>query len=107
VKIPKSFKLMGQTIEVTSREKDFIENNDRVAFASYRANEIQLNPFMFPIKQESQKQHAFLHELVHFIIYYSGDTYKAKTDYMHQDEGFIDLTANLLHQAITTMEYES
>lgn len=106
MQIPKRFKLLGQVITVTQRETDFAEATDRVAFASYRMNEIQLNPFMWPHKTQEQREHAFLHELTHFITYYSGCAYKAKTEYMHQDEEFVDLTANLLHQALTTMEYE-
>lgn len=54
---------------------------------------------------ERQEQ-TFMHELVHFIIYHSGAAYRGKDHaVMHQDEAFIDLTAQLLHQALTTMEY--
>ncbi len=106
MRIPVRFKLLGQVISVTRRESDFAENIERVAFASYRMNEIQLNPLLWSSKTPEQREHAFLHELTHFIIYYSGAAYKGKTDYMHQDEDFIDLTANLLHQAIKTMEFE-
>lgn len=106
MKIPSRFKLLGQTITITKRETDFADANDRCAFASYRMNEIQINPFMQLHKNKEQQEQSFLHELMHFIIYYSGVAYKAKTDYMHQDEEFIDLSANLLHQALTTMEYD-
>jgi predicted SprT family Zn-dependent metalloprotease len=105
MRIPKRFRLMGQVIEVTRRESDFIESSDRVAFASYRTNEIQLNPMM-SYKSASQDEHAFLHELMHFIFFYSGAACKGKTKWIHQDEDFVDLSANLLHQALTTMEYD-
>jgi predicted SprT family Zn-dependent metalloprotease len=106
MKIPKRFKLMGQTIEVTDGGNSFIENSDRVAFASYRTNEIHINPLMVH-RTPAMVEHSFMHELVHFILYHSGSAYHSdKQDWMHQDEGFVDLTANLLHQALTTMEYD-
>jgi len=105
MRIPKRFKLMGQTIEVTWDTVHFAEKTDVCGFASYRTNEIQMNPNM-PYKSDSQREQTFLHELMHFVVYHS-QTAKAKDcDYLHQDEPFIDLTAHLLHQALTTMEYE-
>jgi predicted SprT family Zn-dependent metalloprotease len=104
-RVPKRFKLLGQTITVVSDINMFIEKLDVVAFACYRTNEIQLNPAMM-YKNQEQNEHAFLHELVHFILYHAQSAYKNKDSYMHQDEDFVDLTANLLHQALTTMEYE-
>ena len=106
-KIPSSFKLFGQTIKITRNAKDFIESDSRVAFASYRLNEIQLNPMTF-YKTKEQEEQAFFHELIHFIVYYAQDAYHHKDgEPMHRNEGFIDYFANLLHQAITTMEYDS
>lgn len=102
--LPKSFKLFAQTITITSNERDFIESADRVALASYRTNEIQINP-MFLYKNQEQLEHAFLHELMHFVLYYAQDAYRKDLDeLMHRQESFVDLTANLLHQAFTTME---
>lgn len=106
MRIPNRFKLFGQTIKVTSRPEDFIECTDRVASVSYRMNEIQLNPSM-SYKNKDQNEQAFFHELVHIILYYSQDAYKHSDKHMmHQQEPFVDLTAMLLHQAITTMEYD-
>ena len=105
MQIPKRFKLLGQTINVVWDACHFIERTDAAAFASYRLKEIQMNPNV-SYQTEEAKQQTFLHELVHFILYYSESSYQGKTDYMHQDEGFVDLTASLLHQALTTMEYE-
>lgn len=96
---------MAQTIRVTWRPEDFTEAADRIAFASYRLNEIQINPMM-PYKTQEQLEHAFFHELVHFILWFSGPSYKGTKEYMHQDEDFVDLTAHLLQQALATMEYE-
>lgn len=106
MRIPSRFKLFNQTITVTSRAEDFIEHNDWCGIAQYRTNEIQLNPMM-NYKTKEQIEHTFVHELVHFILYYSQDTYKPSEDeLMHQQEAFVDLTALLLHQAICTMEYD-
>ena len=106
MKIPKRFKLMGQTIEV-EYQSDHFRDNGWEGTASYRRNKIILQPNSdaVPLKPEMLEQ-TFMHELVHFVLYHSGAAYTGKRDYMHQDEGFVDLTASLLHQALTTMEYE-
>ena len=36
---------------------------------------------------------------------HAGAAYSGKTEYMHQNEGFVDLVGNLFHQAVTTFEY--
>ena len=104
MKIPKRFKLLGQTIHVVWESQHFVEKTDCIAFACYRKNEIQMNPNM-PYKNDEQMQQTFLHELVHFIIYFSQTTKNKECEYLHEDEPFIDMSAHLLHQAITTMEY--
>lgn len=106
MKIPERFKLMGQTIQVVYSPEKFNEADGRYGFSSYRKNEIQLRPStsVNPLNDEQIGQ-TFCHELMHFIIYHAGAAYKGKEDYMHQDEGFIDLCGQLLHQALTTMEY--
>lgn len=106
MKIPKRFKLMGQTIDVEF-QADHFRDSGWEGTASYRRNKIMLqsNSDAVPLKPEMLEQ-TFMHELVHFILYHSGAAYTGKKDYMHQDEGFVDLTASLLHQALTTMEYE-
>lgn len=108
MRIPKRFKLMGHTIEVIYDARHFIERDAKVAFASYRLNQIQMRPVTeADPRTEEQQGHDFYHELMHFIFYFAGAAYHpAKQEYMHQDEGFVDLTAGLLHQALTTMQYE-
>ena len=104
MKIPKSFKLMGQTINITRQMLDFADAPDRIAYASYRLNEFQFNP-MLPYKNDDQWEHAFYHELMHFIYYFADMSFEDGKGPIHQDERFVNLTANLLHQALTTMEY--
>ena len=108
MKIPKHFKLMGQTIQVVFSPSDFIEKDGYYGFSAYRQNQIQLRPSVptLPLTDEQIGQ-TFCHELMHFIIYNEGFNYKGIEDYMHQEEAFIDLCGHLLHQALTTMEYES
>ena len=107
MKVPKRFKLFGQTITVVFAPEKFTEADGRYGFCSYRLNEIQLRPST-PVSplSDAQIEQVFWHELTHFVLYYAGAAYSGKSDYMHQDEGFVDLVGNLLHQAVTTMEYD-
>lgn len=103
MRIPKRFKIFGQTITVVQIEEPFIEKDGYEGFASYRQNKIELRPGI----EGDKREHIFLHELTHFLIYYSESAYQHNPDsYMYKDEGFTELLAGLLHQALTTMEYE-
>jgi len=104
-RIPKRFKLLGQTINVSIDENDFINMDDWVGKAIYKSNKICILPSTDknPINQEQLDQ-TFCHELMHFITFHAGSSYSGKEDYMHRDEGFIELMGSLLHQALTTFE---
>jgi predicted SprT family Zn-dependent metalloprotease len=106
MKMPTSFKIMGQKITVVVDPACFTEKDGTYGYASYRTNQIQLRPSTetHPLNQEQLEQ-TFYHELIHFILYHAGAAHSGKCDYMHQDEGFVDLCGSLLHQAISTMEY--
>ena len=105
MRIPERFKLFGQTIEVTHDPSKFVEEKEGTyGYASYRENKIYLKAAPH-ISKEMQEQ-VFLHELMHFILYHSEGSYKeSKDSYMHSNEWFVDLCSQLLHQALTTMEY--
>lgn len=108
MKIPKSFKLLGRTIKVVYDPVHFHENPEFNGFACYKRNEIQLRPstVIDPLNDE-QLMATFCHELVHFILYHAGPTYVPnKNEFMHQNEALVDLCGDLLHQALTTMEYD-
>jgi len=80
------------------RPAEFIEKDAGcIGTSSYRENRIVLRPSLptYPLNQEQLEQ-AFCHEVVHFLLYHAGAAYSGKTDYMHQDEGFVDLLASLL-----------
>ena len=105
--IPARFKLFGQTINVVFKPEYFAENDGVYGCASYRLNEIQLRPptDTLPLSVEQVEQ-TFYHELMHFVLYHAGAAYTGKKDYMHQEEGFVDLCGGLLHQAMTTAVYQ-
>lgn len=105
MKIPKSFKLMGQTITITWNSENFVEHPDVIAFACYRKNEIQMNPNL-GYKTEEQQYQSFLHEVMHFIFWITEISFEDGKGSIHSDERLVNLTANLLHQALITMVYE-
>ena len=107
MRIPKRFKLFGRTIEVVWEQGPFVERPECAAFACYRQNRIEMNPNPAISGGPEQQEQSFMHEMVHFITYHSGVAYRGKDhSRMHQDEEFVDLTAQLLHQALSTMEYD-
>ena len=109
-RIPSSFRLFGEKISVVFSEEYFTsEHLEATGFASYRSNKIILKPSTksYPLNDDQIEQ-TFLHELMHFILYYAGDAYEPKEGlYMHQNEGFVNMCASLLHQAMTTAEFSN
>jgi predicted SprT family Zn-dependent metalloprotease len=105
--IPSQFELLGKTVCVKFDGSKFVDADGIMGMAVYRADEIILRPSTatLPITSEQLAQ-TFWHELTHFIMYHAGAAYSGKTDYMHQDEGFIDLVGSLLHQATSTFRYD-
>ena len=105
MKIPKKFKILGQTIDIIFETQELIKH-DLVGSAVYRENKILLRPSTesTPLTNE-QIEFTFYHELIHYILYFAEAAYSGKSEYMHQDEGFVDLCAGLLHQALSTMDY--
>lgn len=108
MKIPNNFKLLGQTITISFCPDKFTDSDGHYGFACYRKNEIQLRPSTatLPLSDEQIAQ-SFWHELTHFVLYHAGAAYSGKSDYMHQDEGFVDLVGSLFHQAVSTFEFKA
>lgn len=52
MRIPKRFKIFGQTITVVQIEEPFIEKDGYEGFASYRQNKIELRPGIEGDKRE-------------------------------------------------------
>lgn len=106
MRIPKRFKLFGQTIEVVFDGKPFVESDGYNGFASYRTNRIEIRPSTeAQPRTQTQLEQTFCHELMHYIIYHSEAAITGKKDYPHQEEGFIELASHILHQALSTMEF--
>lgn len=96
MKIPNRFKLFGMTIEIVWDKEPFVERPEVSAFSSYRKNRIELNPNRSISGNDEQVEQTFFHELMHFITYHAGSSYRGKDhSIMHQDEEFIDLAGCL------------
>lgn len=96
--IPIAFCLHGQRFVVEYDDTLCATSDDRGrVYLAY--NKIVLQA---PNKGEPQPQscveQAFLHELVHGILHHMESK-------LYDDEKFVNQFANLLHQAIVTMEY--
>ena len=100
IKIPKSFYLHGQKIKIEFNNNLRNLEND-VGQADYRQSKIILQPIEKGYPNNEQLEQIFLHELIHHILDHMG-----KIDLRNNDE-FIDLFANLLHQAFQTAEYDT
>jgi hypothetical protein len=98
MKIPTSFQLIDQTIKVIFDDRLVIDH-DCHGRVNYDLNEILLSPDSkeFPWS-EDQQNHAFLHELTHFIFKRSGE------DKLSKNERVVNLFSRLLYQALKTME---
>jgi len=100
MQIPKRFKLLGHEINVTESPADYY-NLGRYGSCSFEGKVISMVPKSdsFPITQSSY-EHTFMHELVHMCLYHT------EQSELNKNENFVDAFAGLLHQALTTMEYE-
>lgn len=105
MKIPKNLKLYGRTLTV-EYDPALSHNDDVHGWAKYRTDRITLQPVtaQTPITQE-QLEHNYLHELMHHILYNAGeDNFDPP---LHKREYLVDRIAGLLHQALTSAEYET
>lgn len=108
LRIPKRFKLLGHTIEVVENKRLAHDHNWNGA-ACYDETRIELLPIseQHPFSMTKHEQ-TFCHELSHFLLYHAGAAinHELGGKYVHQNEEFVDLLGSLIHQALTTMEYE-
>ena len=98
--IPTSFLIYGQEIQV-DMVADLGRKEAALGITRYRENLIQLQDDApgYPIPYQQIEQ-TFYHELVHVILAAMHATE------LNDDENFVDTFSHLLHQAITTMEYD-
>jgi hypothetical protein len=94
-----SFQLHGQTINVIWDEA--LQNKtDARGEAHLRNNEIHLQSHTDSVPTPiSDIEQAFCHELVHWVL-------NQMNHKLNNNEPFVNLFASLLHQALTTAEYE-
>lgn len=99
-RIPKSFSVLGQTVVVKNRT-DLSYSEDNCAEWSARENAIYIQPASkdTPIPSEMVEQ-AFCHEVVHCLLDF------AERPRLSKDEALVNLLGGLLHQVLTTAEYE-
>jgi len=95
MKIPESFGLAGFTISVIAKD-GLINERGIIGEALYSKQLIYLDKNA-EIEEETKKQ-AYLHELVHWILYIMNE------DDLKNNEKFVDVFAHLLYQAISTGE---
>jgi predicted SprT family Zn-dependent metalloprotease len=99
MKLPTHFKLHGITYTVRL-DDNLITNNDNLGEAGYRRSEIVLQKVLPGVAITEQRfEQVFYHELVHLIMHEMHDKHR-------DNEAFVDVFASLLHQALSTMEYE-
>jgi len=100
MKIPKRFKLLGHSITV-EYDPMLDGRNGCTGEARYTTNSIALqsNTDTFS-RPHSQQEHVFLHELTHHILN------EMNEHDLRSNEKFVDVFSGLLHQALTTMEYD-
>lgn len=99
--IPKQVKIFGMTIEV-SPDYDLMNRDDTVGEANHRSNTIRILPSTVTMpRTQEQLEQTYLHELVHFILYYM------KKEDLRKDEDFVDSFALAFHQALVTQEGDS
>ena len=99
MKIPKSFKLFGHIIEVEMQEH-LNDKTDCRGQTRYRENKIYLQVIdeKFYSRPVTTLEQTFCHEMVHWIL-------TVMQEKIEEDEKFVEVFSQLLHQALTTMEY--
>lgn len=98
--IPSSFNLLGHEVKVEYNPKLYI-TEEAYGRAFYNENKIEIqSPSDEVILNETVIEQTFLHEVTHLILNSMGE------DDLNRKEKFVDMFASLLHQILTTAEYE-
>ena len=101
--IPVSFHLFGEEIRVEYRV-DLRYKEDWSGTAEFRQNRILLQAPSDATPTPTDKLvHTFLHELVHFLLFCAEE---ADEPELHTRERLVDRLSGLLHQALTTMQFQ-
>ncbi|QGH72323.1 MAG: BSP peptidase [Podoviridae sp. ctg2L5] len=103
MKIPKEFKLVGQTIKVKF-ESRMAQKDDIQGAAHYRFNELHIQPNSNGHKRtREQIEETFCHELTHFIL---NSMEIMRDERVKMDEKFVGLFGSFLHQALSSFKGE-
>ena len=102
MQIPSAFQLLGQKITVEF-DPALVNVSDCTGEAHYRFNKIKLQPIDGYVgRPQTKVEQTFCHELVHYLLYY-GECETTKE--LYKNELVVERLGNLVHQALTTMEY--
>jgi predicted Zn-dependent protease with MMP-like domain len=98
--IPKRFKLFGATIDIDFSDTVFTDHGS-FGTAVLTGNKIVLQAQNEAHRySQEQVEQTLWHEVVHHVLNKMGQ------ERLCNSEKFVDLFSALIHQAITTMEYE-
>ena len=99
-KIPSAFYLFGHRYEVQWRD-DLCDKEEAVGQSNYRELRVELQRNNAVVtRKPSQIENTFLHELVHCIFW------ELRENELRSNEKLVQQIAALLHQALTTAEYD-
>ena len=99
IKIPKRFKIFGQTIEVEFVD-DLVQSHDNRGEAYFRRNKILIQEDCKGVRTtREQIEQVFLHEVIHIVFN------ELREDVMRDNEPLVDRIASALHQVFQTAEY--
>ena len=97
--LPASFTLFGRTI-IVETDPALSYKDDCVGCTRYRRNRIALQPPTEGVLiVQANMEETFFHELTHWILHMIQETT------LDENETFVDLFAQCLHQALTTMTF--
>jgi len=94
MKIPKKFKLCGQTITIEYSDT-IIKDEQAHGLSLFEKNKIILESK----RNRERTEQTYIHELVHFILYNINND-------LGGDEKFVDIFATMLHHAMNSGEGE-
>ena len=99
IKIPKRFKIFGQTVQVKFVD-DLVQNHDNRGEACFRRNKILIQADCKGVRTtREQIEQVFLHETIHILFN------ELCEDAMRDNEALVDKIASALHQVFQTAEY--
>lgn len=99
IRIPKQFKIFGQTYKI-KLDKKLTAKDDHIGQTQSRFNLIIIQPNCEGVpRKQSQIEQVYLHEVVHVV-------FGQLSEYALRDnEALVDRVASAFHQILTTSKY--